>query len=195
MAKTFISGWFQPRRRLRDRWGRPVDPGYGVDEGGGPGQGLPGDEWDGDPGYGHEEGGSPDHGFNPDYPSHGFPPGWGRPGGGGHPSQGLPGGRPGGGGSAGQLPIWPMGPEHGLPPVPGHPLPPTDPPPGTIWPPLGEPGQPLPPGLPTSGKVLALVLISGLGYRYVVLDLKPSQGLPAGGRPGQPQPQPNSPQR
>jgi hypothetical protein len=167
-------------------------------------------EWE-RPGSGH-----PDHGFNPDHPSQGGPggrPGWG---GGEHPGQGLPGfpgapGHPGhlpargrpvdpgygveeGSGEAGQLPVWPLDPEHpdtGLPPVPGHPLPPIDPPPGTIWPPL-------PPSVP-AGKALVLVFISGVGYRYAVLTIPepdtdpdygvdeehPDQGLPGGEHPGQ----------
>jgi hypothetical protein len=181
----------------------------------------------GRPDFGH-----PDQGFNPDYPSQG--PAGGRPGWGGgeHPGHGLPGvpgspghpghlpGRPGyggrptdpgygieeGGGESGQLPVWPLDPEHpdtGLPPVPGHPLPPIDPPPGTIWPPL-------PPSVP-AGKALVLVFISGVGYRYTVVTIPehetdpdygidegepggehPDQGLPGGGqRPpvaGQPLP-------
>ena len=48
-----------------------------------------------------------------------------------------------------------------------------DPPPGTVWPPL-------PPSVP-EGKVIALVAISGIGYRYTVLTVpppKPDQGLP-----------------
>ena len=175
--------------RRRDRWGRPVDPGYGVDEGdfgGGPDQGF-------NPDY-------PDQGFNPDYPDQGFNPDY--------PDQGLPGGgypgrpghlparpgRPGYGGrptdpgwgvdegaGAGHLPIWPIGPEHGLPPIPGQGLPPVNPPPGTIWPPL-------PPSIPP-GKVLVAVFISGVGRRWVVLEIKPpapGQGLPANpAAPGQ----------
>ena len=171
--------------------GRPVDPGYGV------------------------PGGHPDQGFNPDHPSQGLP-GGGRWSGGLHPDQGLPGfpgapghpghlparpGRPvdpdygvGEGGEAGQLPVWPLDPEHpdtGLPPVAGHPLPPIDPPPGTIWPPL-------PPSVP-AGKALVLVFISGVGYRYTVLTVPehetdpdygvdeehPDQGLPGGEHPDQ----------
>jgi hypothetical protein len=85
----------------------------------------------------------------------------------------------------GQLPIWPLGPEHGLPPIAGQPLPPIDPPPGTVWPPLPPSVEP--------GKVLVAVFISGVGSRYVVLTVpergegEPDQGLP--GRPGRP-PQP-----
>lgn len=127
----------------------------------------------------------------------------GPPGSGGeHPDQGLPGGRPGrpggggrpprpghlpshGGGRPGGVdpgygvdegdgehvepPIWELGPDQGLPPVAGHPLPPTDPPPGTVWPPL-------PPDVEVSGRALALVAIEGVGYRYIVVDLKPDEG-------------------
>jgi hypothetical protein len=132
--------------------GRPVDPGWGWGGGG---------ERPIDPGYGWGGGERPGHGLP--HPGRPVDPGWGWGG--------------GQGGEAGQLPVWPLGPEHGLPPIPGQPLPPIDPPPGTIWPPLGEPGQGLPPGV-KPGKVLVLVLISGVGYRYVVLELKPDQGGP-----------------
>jgi len=151
--------------------GWPVDPGYGHPEGGHPGQGLPGR-----PGWG---------GF-PDRPSQGLP---GFPGAPGHPGH-LPA-RPSrptdpgygveeGEGEAGQLPVWPLDPEHpdtGLPPVAGHPLPPIDPPPGTIWPPL-------PPSVP-AGKVLVLVYISGVGYRYAVLTVEHGGGEPDQGLPGE----------
>jgi hypothetical protein len=198
-------------RFIDERTGRPVDPDYGVDEGhpgapghpdhgfnpGHPDQGLPGRPGRPPrPGQGLPPSGRPiDPGF-----------GWG--GGGEHPGHlpSRPGGRPidpgfgwGGGerpghlpshggrpvdpgygveegGNAGQLPIWPVGPDQGLPPVPGHPLPPVDPPPGTVWPPLPPSVEP--------GKVIALVAISGIGYRYVVLTVppkKPDQGLPGSG--------------
>jgi hypothetical protein len=94
-----------------------------------------------------------------------------------------PGGRPvdpdwgieegGGGETGGQLPVWPIGPGQGLPPIPGQPLPPLDPPPGTIWPPL-------PPTVPP-GKALVYAGIAGVGYRYIIVDVKPpkpGQGLP-----------------
>jgi hypothetical protein len=136
-----------------------------------PDQGLPGPQpqppgiWPG-PGY-------PDQGL-PGRPPHvgNRPPGsWDRP---EYPSTGPV--RPGrpidpgygveeGGGTAGQLPIWPLDPAHPIaPPIPGEPeLPPVDPPPGTIWPPL-------PPSVP-AGKALAYVGITGVGYRYVVIDI------------------------
>ena len=161
----------------------PIDPGWGV------GGGHPDHELPGRPG-------------RPPHPSQGLPPtgrpidpgfGQGRPPRPGHlPSYG--GGRPTdpdygvdtGSGSTGpeQLPVWPIGPDQGLPPVPGHPLPPIDPPPGTVWPPL-------PPSVP-EGKVIALVAISGIGYRYTVLTVpppKPDQGLP----PEKPETQPPHP--
>lgn len=127
-----------------------------------------------------------DHGAHPDQGGPGgFPGGgWNRP---GHDLPGIPGapGHPGHlparpsrptdpgygvdeGAEAGQLPVWPLDPEHpdvGLPPVPGHPLPPFDPPPGTIWPPL-PPEHQIP-----EGKAIVLVAISGVGYRYVVVDI------------------------
>jgi len=169
----------------RDRWGRPD-------------QGLPGGVDPVDPDFGIDEGAGPDQGFNPDYPDQGFPPGHpghlpGHP---GHslperPGHGLPvwPGRPVDPGFGvdeddvrpGHLPIWPVIPERpdtGLPPVPGQPLPPTDPPPGTIWPPL-------PPGLPT-GKMLALVWLTGVGYRYVVIEVKADQGGPGAPPAAQP---------
>jgi hypothetical protein len=183
--------------RFIDEHGRPIDPGYGIDEGAHPDHGLPG-------GGLHPDQGLPGRPGRPPRPGQGLPPG-GRPidpgfgwGGGERPGH-LPshGGRPvdpgygvdieGGGGSAGQLPVWPIGPDQGLPPVPGHGLPPVDPPPGTIWPPL-------PPSVP-EGKVIALVAISGVGYRYVVLTVpppKPDQGLPPEGPAVQP-PQPGTP--
>jgi hypothetical protein len=91
-------------------------------------------------------------------------------------------------------PIWELGPDQGLPPVAGHPLPPVDPPPGTVWPPL-------PPDVEVTGRALVLAAIEGVGYRYIVVDLSgghpdqglpdegeeggeaPDQGLPGGGRP------------
>jgi hypothetical protein len=180
---------------LRPDGSRPVDPGYGI-SGEHPDQGLPGGggRWSGE------------------HPSQGLP---GFPGAPGHPGH-LPA-RPSrptdpgygvdeGSGEAGQLPVWPLDPEHpdtGLPPVPGHPLPPIDPPPGTIWPPL-------PPAVP-AGKALVLVFISGVGYRYAVVTIPehetdpdygvegpedggehpehPDQGLPPQ-RPGARPPQP-----
>ena len=125
----------------------------------------------------------PPPGGPPLYPDQGLPGRPGRPGRPDYPSQGLPGrpGRPidpdygideGEGGEAGKLPIWPIGPEHGLPPIAGLPLPPTNPPPGTIWPPL-------PPSIP-AGKTLVYAGIVGVGKRYIVVDVpppKPDQGF------------------
>jgi hypothetical protein len=63
-------------------------------------------------------------------------------------------------------PIYlPIGPDQGLPPVGGH-EPPTDPPPGTVWPPI--------PGAP-EGKAAILVWIIGVGYRYFVVELPPPE--------------------
>jgi collagen type IV alpha len=167
------------------------------------------------------------------HPDQGLP--GGRPGRPARPDQGLPGfpGAPGHPGhhpsrpgrptdpdygvdegednpEAGQLPVWPLDPEHpdvGLPPVPGQPLPPTDPPPGTVWPPLEIPGVP-------EGKAIVLAaIISSTGHktmRYIVVDVPeggptdpdygvdegeqpehPDQGLPS--RPGQRPPQAGQP--
>ena len=184
-----------------DRQGRPVDPDWGVDEGAHPDHDLPGlgehpdhglpPGWGGFPGH-------PDQGL-PGRPPHvgNRPPGQGRP---PRPGQGLP--RPGRptdpgygvdeGGSAGQLPVWPIGPDQGLPPVPGQPLPPVDPPPGTIWPPL-PPGTEIP-----AGKALLLAAIKGVGYRYIVVQIEPphpDQGLPdEGGGEAPPAPDQGLPQ-
>jgi hypothetical protein len=140
----------------------PGAPGY-------PDQGLPSQPpsiWPG-PGY-PDQGlpGRPPHvGNRPPGSFPGFPA---RP---GHPI--APGGRPidpgwgvdEGGGTAGQLPVWPVDPTHPIaPPVPGEPeLPPVDPPPGTVWPPL-------PPSVP-AGKALVYAGIAGVGYRYIVIDI------------------------
>lgn len=169
-------------RFIDEHTGRPIDPDYGVDEG------VPGAPV------------RPDHGFNPDYPSQGLPPFPGRPGNrppGSYP--GRPGNRPPGSypgrpdtgpvrpgrptdpdygiEESGSPEIWPIPPGGGgLPPIAGHPLPPVDPPPGTVWPPL-------PPIVP-EGKVIALVAISGIGYRYTVLTVPP----PIAGHPLPPTP-------
>jgi hypothetical protein len=188
----FVRGFLRIVNR-RDRFGRPVDPDYGLEVGEG-----------GD--------GAPDQGFNPDYPDQGLPgeggaPGQGLPGYPGRPGQGLPPsypGRPGhglphpgrpidpgfgweglppgiwGGGMPGQLPVLPIGPDQGLPPMWGHPLPPVDPPPGSIWPPIG-PGNGLPPQFP-AGKAVVIAGIPGVGWRYIVVTIPPAapgQGLPA----------------
>jgi hypothetical protein len=108
-----------------------------------------------------------------------------------HPGQGLPvfPGMPGQ-----DLPNFPGHPGNALPPLPpdlahpGHPLPlPPEisnglpirpalpdhdlPPAGVIWPPL-------PPYVP-QGKALALVAISGVGYRWTVIDTSLSAGWPS----------------
>ena len=167
---------------------RPTDPGYGIDEGARPGQGLPGSP--GRPGHLPARPGrpvDPGYGWGGERPSHPIAPGGGRP---VDPGYGVD---IEGGGGAGQLPVWPVDPDHPIaPPSPGHPLPPVDPPPGAVWPPL-------PPSVP-EGKVIALVAISGVGYRYVVLEVPehpvdpgygvgtehPDQGLPPTGRPPRP---------
>jgi hypothetical protein len=210
----FVRGFL--RVVTRDRWGRPVDPGYGVGEGY-PDHGLP-------------EGGYPDQGFNPDYPSQGFDPN--------HPSQGLPGypGRPAhpiapggrpidpgygwGGGERPSHPIarppwaarpWPpspVDPDYGVdggvgegvapaPPIyipigPDNTLPevPGAPEPPIVNPPPGTIWPPLPPDAPV-GKCAFLIYISGVGYRYGVFDIpapKPDQGLPAAGTDPAPAP-------
>lgn len=200
-----------------DRQGRPVDPGYGVPGGEYPDQGLPGGEWGGE----HPDQGLPGFPGSPGHPGH-LParPGWGGehpgnrpPGSGGRPPR--PGNRPPGsrpgrptdpdygvdeGGEAGQLPVWPLDPAHpdvGLPPIAGHPLPPVDPPPGTVWPPLELPEVP-------EGKALVLAaVVSSTGHKtmhYFVVNIppaKPDQGLPDEGGthpdqglPDQPQTQP-----
>ena len=145
--------------------GRPIDPGWGVGGGEHPSHGLPG--FPGAPGH-------PGH-----LPSYGRPT---------DPGYGVDEGA-----EAGQLPVWPLDPdkpEHGLPPTPGHPLPPLDPPPGTIWPPL-------PPSVPP-GKALVLVAISGVGYRYVVVTIPehetdPDYGVDEGEGPEVQPPQPGQP--
>ena len=170
------------------RPGRPVDPGYGVPGGewGGehPDQGLPGDpDSPGHPGHlparPSRPGGRPDQGLpggRPPRPGNRPPGSGGRP---PRPDQGLPGGEDGDE-EAGQLPVWPVGPDQGLPPIAGLPLPPTDPPPGTVWPPItGIPDVP-------EGKALVLAaIISSTGHRskhYFVVNIPaPDQGLPGGG--------------
>jgi hypothetical protein len=165
----------------------PVDPGWGVDEGGYPGH-LPSR-----PGISprppHPDQRPPGGGLHPDHrppwhkperPEVVWPPGptdpdWGidapidTP---DHPAH-LPGAPEGG--------IEGEAPDNTLPPVDGH-VPPTDPPPGTIWPPL-------PPDAPT-GKHAFLVWISGVGLRYGVFQIPehetdPGYGVEGGGEAGQ----------
>jgi hypothetical protein len=189
----------------RDRFGRPVDPGYGV-----------------------EGGGSPDHGFNPANPDQSLPGGPGRPERPPHPGRPErpehPSHRPPWAGRP--KPEWPPGPtdpnwgvdapidtpehpihlpgtpDHGLPgePSPGHPIPPVaghplppDLPPGSIWPPL-------PPDAPT-GKHMFLIWIQGVGLRYGSFEIPqhetdPGYGVDEGGTPGHDLPgrQPRPPQ-
>jgi hypothetical protein len=160
---------------MLDRNGRPVDPSWGVDEGGHPGQGLP-------PGWGEHPGNRPPGSWSPPtHPGH-LPARPGRP---TDPGYGVEEGT----GEAGQLPVWPVDPSHPIaPPQPGEPLPPVDPPPGTVWPPL-------PPGAPT-GKALAMVWIQGVGMRYVVITIgsetDPDYGVDEG-EPGGPEVQPPHP--
>ena len=168
-------GYIEFERPEWERWQRPVDPGWGVSEGGAPGQ-LP-----------SYPGLAPDHGFNPDYPDHSLP--GEQPGAPGHlpddqivlamhipgrgwkhkmfpmpehrPDQGLPPQRPGIGGG----PIYPPDyPGQGLPGRPEYPSqrPPYQPPAGGIGgrPPDSRPqppvaGQPLPrpPVTPPAGGI------------------------------------------
>ena len=79
------------------------------------------------------------------------------------PDQGLPATPPGGhiDNSLPIVPGVPIYPDAGLPEGPGGPS--TQPlPPGVVWPPL-------PPQF--TGKVIALVIVFGVGYRWAVLDL------------------------
>jgi hypothetical protein len=152
--------------------GPPVYPGQGLPGGGFPGQGYPGQGLPGGPGH------------HPGQPLPPFPglPGQDLPNFPGLPGQPLP---PGGiagqplpplptvpGNQPGQpaLPIA-LPPQHGTLPIfpatPGNPLPI---PPGVIWPPLG-------PNAP-QGKAIALVAISGVGYRWTVIDTSLSVGWP-----------------
>jgi hypothetical protein len=160
----FVSGFLRLRQRGRPDQGLPgvegpVDPDYGIEEGGG---GI----WPGLPDIGLPQ---PPPGVWPPLtpeqpwlpiapgggPSHPIAPG-GRPGG-EHPDQGLPGG----------------GGEH-----PAHPI---ELPPGTVWPPL-------PPGVSGKYLALVLIGGGGKGamYRYVVIDAdaRPDNELPGGGGGG-----------
>ena len=166
-----------------DSQGRPVDPGFGGGIAGGhPDQGLPG--------YGH-----PDNDL-PGRPPHVS----GGPIFGGRPDQGLPGyGHPDNSLPWAPVTIWPPSPvdpewgvgaprpsrpDNSLPPFvplgPGHPdnalppfaehKPPTNPPPGTIWPPL--------PGNPPAGKAALLVWLVGVGWRYMVVEIPATPAQP-----------------
>jgi len=149
-------------------WIQPVEGGQHPD------QGLPG----GRPGAG---GRPPRPGHLPSHRPGGRPvdPGYGVEGG-VDPGYGVEGGD----GEHVEPPIWDLGPDQGLPPVAGHPLPPVDPPPGTVWPPL-------PPDVEVTGRALVLAAIEGVGYRYIVVDLSgahPDQGLPDEGEEGEEHP-------
>jgi hypothetical protein len=172
--------------------GGPVDPDWGIDEGGHPDQGLPGGGWEGrpphvgnrPPGSGRPPhvGGGPAWGGRPGRPDQGLPQPphtWPRPPGGGlpvDPGWGVEEGHPD------QGPVYPMDPAHPdntLPEIPGEGPPPVDPPPGTVWPPIPPEVSP-----PAGTKAIVLAAIEGVGYRYIVIELKPAhpdQGLPGGG--------------
>jgi hypothetical protein len=161
----------------RDHLGRPVDPGYGVDEGeideGGPidpGWGVgrperpgnrPPGSWEGRPGHGLPRPPMPDlpPWERPDWPPGPTDPDWGVDG----PEGELPG---------------EIDPED---PPPGIPVPPIALPPGSIWPPL-------PPSAPP-GKHWFLVYISGVGHRYGVFEVPERPEKPE--RP----PRPDRPER
>lgn len=184
----------------RDAWGRPVDPGYGVDEGASPGQGLPGSPgrpprpdqglpWPGrpvDPGYGWGGGERPGH----------LPARPGRP---TDPGYGI-----GEGGSAGQLPVFPLHPDQGLPGSGGTPDQGLPQEPGTIWPPLPSGGV----GFHGKAVLGCYVWYDGkMNHHFVVVTIPevpperpsrptdpgygvdegahPGQGLPGQGRPPQ----------
>jgi hypothetical protein len=163
-----------------DHQGRPVDPDYGVDEGAGPDQGLPGGGWGG----------------RPDRPDQGLP-GGGRP---PRPGQGLPGGGWGGehpGNRPPRPPIYHPGhPDHGLPPeseIPG--IPDQELPPGVPVTPGQLPIPPIPAG-PLQGKLVVAVHKPNsppTEWTVTSFDVPPAgpdQGLPgagagAGNRPDQ----------
>jgi len=191
-----------------DKHGRPVDPGFGVDEGGSIDNSLPGEGGNVDNSLPSRPG-PVDPGFGVGFPlppviDNGFPVSPG------HPSTGP------------VFPTYPVDPGYGLPsrptvwpkpPVgiwpPPHPVYPSLPiyptdgidnsPPGQPEKPGGTPGTPghlpaLPPGsvwppLPPiiQGKILAFAWLVGIGYRWVVIDpsLKPGFPLP-GEKPGHP---------
>ena len=158
--------------------GGPADPGWGVNVGGHPSQGLPGGgPWS--PGGGHPSQGLPGGGpWGGLHPSQGLP----FPGFGGHPSQGLPSGWPGrpvdpGCGVGGGIP------EHPIVLPPG-----TDVPPDMIWPPMPPtlPGQlPTKPTVPPD-KLAILIFVIGVGHKWMVID--------KGCAPGTPLPVPPTPQ-
>jgi len=163
-----------------DRQGNPVDPGFGNSAGGRPDNDLPG--------YGH-----PDNDLPGRSPHASTGPIWG-----GRPDNSLPGhGHPDNSLPWAPVSKWPPSvtdPEYGagvpmpprathpifIPVGPGHPdnalppygttKPPTNPPPGTIWPPLPEGAPP--------GPAALLVWLVGVGWRYMVVDIPPTTAQP-----------------
>ena len=216
----FVSGWLRVRRGGHPDQGLPggesgpTDPDYGIDEGAGPDNELPGRPpgfWGGErPSLPVRPGHLPAYGGRPVDPGYGvpLPPiteeppvdpdfGVGRPPHAGHP---LP-------------PTYPVRPDQGLP-RPPHvwPRPPSPP---EVWPPVTsppispehpiypvEPGSPthpivLPPGavwppLPPSitGTVTCFVWVVGCGYRWITIDpnLQPEHPIAGGGEPPVAQP-------
>jgi hypothetical protein len=135
-----------------ERGHSPVDPGFG----GGIGAAHPG----------HDLPGSGAHPWVPGMITGPLPPPgvWGPP---PRPEHGLPPVPPGGYVDAG-LPVYPAVPIYPAKPPAGSTLP--ELPPGSVYPPL-------PPELGTE-KVIALVVIFGVGYRWAVLDLGLQPGAP-----------------
>lgn len=162
----FVAGFLRVRRRpgrpdigLPDGE-RPVDPDYGIDEGGSEGiwPGLP-DTDPPTPPPGIWPPLTPEH---PWRPLPGFPD---------RPSTGLPPTLP------------PVQPGQPLPRPPSEVVPPIALPPGVIWPPL-------PPGVSGKYLALVLIGGGGHGahYRYVVIDADLRPSLPIA--PGGPVPEP-----
>lgn len=182
----------------------PVDPGFGGGRpagGGRPDNSLPGSGGRPDnslpwaPGGGRPDNSLPGGGGHPWAPGHRPDrPDQGLPGSGGYPSHGLPGqgGRPDAGLPEGPpahpwLPGFihgrpdntlPLPPVEGAPPHPDH-LPAK---PGEIYPPL-------PPSVPP-GLHAILVWISGLGYRYAVIEVPANPSTPDAGLPPTAAPKP-----
>ena len=165
----FVRGFLKVGRR-----GRPGRPDIG----------LPDPEHPVDPDYGIEEGG--EEGMWPEGPGNELPtppPGIWPPLTPEHPWRPIGPGRPPtvGGGPA-RPPQPPGTPDQGLPGEGGGEVePPMVLPPGSIWPPLPE---------GVHGKYLALVFIGGVGagykYRYVVIDADLKPGHPIAPTPGHP---------
>jgi hypothetical protein len=177
----FVSGFLKIRRRggidntLPGGGEGPIDPDYGIDEGGHPDQGLPG--------FGGGGGLHPDQGL-PRPPPGVWPPLTPS-----HPIQPAPPGTPPGA-------IWPpiggVDPGYGLPegPRPGQGLPPIAPPapgaPDQGLPPAGARPPPAPgQGLPKPQVYWVVCGIPGVGWRYTAVD--PSLVV---GHPLPPVPQP-----